>query len=60
MTLGRAARADDPRRCALSFAAAIGPLVEAPAMIGLVNVALWARGRYFQGELRGERLKAGA
>ena len=36
-----------------ALAGVVGPLIEVPALVGLVYIALWARGRFFATPPRG-------
>ena len=41
-----------------AFVGVIGPLVEVPALIGLVNVAFWLKKRYFPVQTRSDNQAA--
>ena len=43
-----------------AFAAVIGPLIEVPVMIGLVNVAFYLRKRLYGGEVSSAEMLAGS
>jgi arsenite transporter len=40
-----------------AFVGVVGPLIEVPVLIGLVNVAFWVRWRYFGGETSGFQVR---
>jgi arsenite transporter len=45
--------ADKRLKSGEAFVGVVGPLIEVPALIGLVNVAFRMRRRYFNSEIKG-------